>query len=103
MSTNESPEIHSDPQLVPDPAATEGDVVEASDSGPNRRDIRAEIGKYVSLVDFPTTGRQLVEAAQMNHAPAPVIDRLRRLGPDSRFENARAVWTELNLEATNRY
>jgi len=77
--------------------------VGGSDADPARRDLRAELGKYVSLVDFPATAEQLIAAAESNAAPSTVIDLLRGVRPGVKFATTRDLWTELNLEATDRF
>ena len=99
----EPPDSHNDPNLTPDPAAPEPAAVGGSDVDPARRALRAEVGKYVSLVDFPATAEQLIAAAERNGAPATVTELLRGVRPGVKFETTRDLWIELNLEATERF
>ena len=46
------------------------------DTDPDRRDLRAEIGKYVSVANFPATGREVVAAVEGNGAPAEMTNML---------------------------
>ena len=61
------------------------------------QDLRAEIEKYVTLQQFPTTGVDLQATAAGNHAPDEVQDVLRRLEPGSAFGSADEVWQALGL------
>jgi hypothetical protein len=102
MSIADSSGARRDPELEPDP----GSVNRApgpDDSDPARREQRAEIGKYVSLVALPATAEQLIAGAQANGAPERVLDRLRGLRPGAIFETARDVWLALGLEAMDRF
>jgi len=75
----------------------------ATDADPNRRDLRAEIGKYVSLTPFPATGGRLADAAANQGAPDVVLKALRGLSADASFETSRDLWIALDLEATERF
>jgi hypothetical protein len=74
-----------------------------TDAEPERRDLRAEIGAYVSLTPFPATAGKLAHAAAEADAPDPVLATLRGLPSDQSFETARDLWLALDLEATNRF
>src|SRR3954451_1121334 len=101
--------VHRDPSLSPDsdppPLRDPADSTTSAsdDTDPLRRDVRADIGKYVSLTEFPTTAETLIGAATANGAPAQVINRLRALRPGTAFENTRELWIALGLEATDRF
>jgi len=94
---------HNDPNLTPDPDAPEPAAVGDSDADPARRNLRAEVGKYVSLVEFPATAEQLIAAAEGNGAPASVTELLRGVRPGATFATTRDLWLALNLEATDRF
>ena len=78
-------------------------VVGGEDTDPDRRDLRAEIGKYVSLATFPASVRELAEVAEANRAPEPVISALDSLAPDMTLDTTRDLWLALGLEAPQRF
>ena len=92
-----------DPNLTPDPNAPSADAVGKEDVDSGRRDLRAEVGKYVSLVEFPTTAEDLIAAAEGNGAPGQVTDLLRGLRPGASFATTRDLWGALGLESTDRF
>lgn len=104
MSTND-PGVApgTDPSLTPDPDTPSADAVGTDDVDSARRDLRAEAGKYVSLVDFPATAEDLIAGAESNGAPGQVTDLLRGLRPGASFETTRDLWDALGLESTDRF
>jgi hypothetical protein len=78
-------------------------IVGPTDSDPDRTDLRAQIGENVSLVDFPTTARDLVAMAESRDAPDDVLSELRKLDPDSAYENTAALWEALHLRSDRRF
>jgi len=99
------PHIADDPQLrssVEAPLDLDGPVGE-TDADPARRDLRAEIGKYVSLVPFPATGQQIIDVASARHAPEVVLRELRTLPTDATVHTPRDLWTALGLRETERF
>jgi hypothetical protein len=78
-------------------------IVGDSDTDPDRRELRAEIGKYVSLATFPATAQDLSAAAAANGAPDEVTSALNGLAPEARFDTARDLWLALGLEAQERF
>jgi hypothetical protein len=78
-------------------------VVGEHDTDPDRRELRAEIGKYVSLATFPATAQDLSAAAAANGAPDAVTSALGSLAPQTKFDNARDLWVALGLEAPERF
>jgi hypothetical protein len=92
-----------DPSLTPDPDAPNADAVGRNDADPARRDLRAEVGKYVSLVEYPATAEDLIAVAETNGAPAQVTNLLRELRPGVSFDTTRDVWRALGLESTDRF
>jgi hypothetical protein len=74
-----------------------------SDSDPDRRELRAEIGKYVSLVSFPATAGQLCDAARQGGADDAVVKALESLPADATYPNARELWAALGLGDTGRF
>jgi hypothetical protein len=78
-------------------------IVGATDSDPDRTDLRAEMGKYVSLVDFPTKVKDIIAVAESRDAPADVLAELRKLDPDASYANTAALWEALNLRSDRRF
>jgi len=93
-----------DPELAaPAEPPFDTNSVGASDADPARRDLRAEVGKYVSLAEFPTNTTALVNDAVARGAPDFVIAALRALPADQSLPAARDLWIALDLEATERF
>jgi hypothetical protein len=80
-----------------------GNVVGPDETDPDRRDLRADIGKHVSLSSFPATAGDLVELATANQAPDAVLDELRSLAPETSFATTRDLWIALDLEVKERF
>ncbi|MBV1853680.1 DUF2795 domain-containing protein [Catellatospora tritici] len=78
-------------------------VVGDDERDPDRRELRALIGQYVSLAGFPADGRRLAQYAADQDAPEPVLEQLGTLEPDRSFETARDLWLALDLEAETRF
>lgn len=78
-------------------------VIGASDSDPDREDLRAQIGQYVSLVTFPADASGLAAAAEKAYAPDDVVASLRRLDPDARFSSPEELWDALGLSSGPRF
>jgi hypothetical protein len=55
------------------------------------QELRAELDKYISLEQFPTTNADLLATAAGNHAPDEVLDALRGLPSGSAFGTAEEV------------
>jgi hypothetical protein len=102
MRTENPSEGRRDADLQPDADINAG-AVGPDDADPARRALRAEVGKYVSLADFPATGKDLIRVAEENGAPDQVLTCLRGLGSAATFEHNRDVWIALDLEATERF
>ena len=77
-------------------------VVTESESDPDRTDLRAEIGTYVSRVRFPARGAELVAAAEAAGASDRVLSWLNDLNGAERYANAAEVWTALDLGSGRR-
>lgn len=98
-----------DPELEPsDMAASAGSTGHDGDPGtddrdPDRRDLRAEIGKYVSLASFPATAAELCQTARQGGAGDTVMQTLERLPADATFPNTRELWAALDLGDTGRF
>jgi hypothetical protein len=78
-------------------------VVTEQETDPDRRDLRAEIGKYVSLVRFPITTDELTAGVQANNAPDTVVNELRRIAPGTSLANTRELWEALGLDISERF
>jgi hypothetical protein len=78
-------------------------VVSGFDGDPDRTDLRAEIGQYLSLATFPTQARTLITTAEQANASDAVLIRLRALEPDARFSNAQELWEALGLGSGPRF
>jgi uncharacterized protein DUF2795 len=102
MSTGES-KRHRDPQILPDPDAAATERVGRTDSDPARRALRAELGKYVSLAEFPARMSDIIAAAEENVAPDEVLEHLRAIPRDATFDRPSDLWAALQLEATDRF
>jgi hypothetical protein len=103
--TDDQRPIRTDPQLDAGGPGAEADVsrVGDTDADPDRRELRAEIGKYVSLHPFPTTAGELADAVAAAGAPQAVTQALVSVPADSRLENTRDLWLALGLEANERF
>jgi hypothetical protein len=103
--TDDQRPIRTDPQLDPGGPGAQADVsqVGVTDADPDRRELRAEIGKYVSLHPFPTTAGELADAVAAAGAPQAVTQALVSLPADSRLENTRDLWLGLGLESNERF
>ncbi len=78
-------------------------VVSDADGDPDRTDLRSAIGAYASLVQFPTTARALISAAEDGDAPDEVLRALRGLDPDDTLANMVELWDVLGLGSGHRF
>ena len=78
-------------------------IVSDADSDPDRAGLRSEIGRYTSLVTFPTDGRALRDAAENNDAPGVVVSALGGLQPTERFASQTDLWAALGLGSGERF
>jgi Protein of unknown function (DUF2795) len=62
---------------------------------PQTADERSELARHVVSAPWPARRDDLVAAAQSERAPQPVLDRLRTLPAQARFENVQEVWSAL--------
>jgi hypothetical protein len=58
-------------------------------------DDRSELARHITAADWPAGREQLVNVALSDHAPQQIIDCLRRLPNESRFDNVQEVWAAL--------
>jgi hypothetical protein len=94
-------EATTDPQYWEEPL--HDGIVGPTDADPDRTDLRAAIGEYVSLVKFPASAKDLVSAAEARDAPDEVLAELRRLEPDSTYATTADLWSTLNLRSDRRF
>jgi hypothetical protein len=98
-----------DPELNPADAGVslsgpgKDGIVDDAETDPDRRDLRSEIGKFVSLARFPATAGDLVAVAVANTAPDSVLEPLRGLEASAEFETTRDLWYALGLETKERF
>ena len=78
-------------------------IVADTDSDPDRTELRSEIGRYTSLVTFPTDGRTLRDSAEKNDAPGAVLSALGGLEPTERFASQTELWAVLGLGSGERF
>lgn len=78
-------------------------VVSDAQGDPDRTDLRSEIGRYVSLVSFPTEVGELVAVAERRDAPDEVLAELRRLDPRTRLSRTGELWAALDLSSGPRF
>jgi len=58
-------------------------------------DERAELARHIAAASWPAARDELVSTARSERAPEVVLDRLRRLPEEARFENVQEVWSAL--------
>ena len=58
-------------------------------------DMRAELARHVTAAAWPAGRDDLVETARIESAPQEILDSLRRLPTERRFENVQEVWAAL--------
>ncbi|MDQ1446453.1 MAG: hypothetical protein QOI20_2917 [Acidimicrobiaceae bacterium] len=58
-------------------------------------DARAELARHITAATWPAAKEELVHAARVERAPQEVLDSLRTLPEEARFENVQAVWAAL--------
>jgi hypothetical protein len=97
----------SDEEETPDPELWDSPgrdgIVSDRETDPDRTDLRARIGQYVSLVKFPAKVSTLVASAEAKDAPAEVLAELRELDSDTTYPNPAELWNALGLSADHRF
>lgn len=58
-------------------------------------DMRAELARHVTSAQWPAGKNELVQVAHGDRAPQLILDSLRTLPDDERFENVQEVWAAL--------
>jgi hypothetical protein len=58
-------------------------------------DQRADLARHLAAADWPADRQELLAAAEADHAPDEILDRLRQLPEGVRFETFQAVWAAL--------
>jgi hypothetical protein len=104
MSTEDPHQHGRDPDLQPDvePPLNPPEIGD-EDADRARRELRADIGTYVSLAQFPTTVGELITVVSGKGAPEEVLTRLGDLPEWTPLASSRDLWVALGLEATNRF
>lgn len=64
---------------------------------------RAELARHLASAAFPARRDHLVFAAEQEHAPAAVVDSLRRLPAGEEYENVQAVWAGVGGPTEGRH
>jgi Protein of unknown function (DUF2795) len=87
-----SGEDQPDVDLAPDRT-----LVGGTPPGMTQEDVEARslLAAYLGREVYPADRGKLLETAERNHAPAQVLDRLRRLPAGREFENLQQVWATL--------
>ena len=78
-------------------------IVADADNDPDRAELRSEIGRYTSLVTFPTDGQTIRETAESNDAPDAVQSALGRLRATETFASQTELWAALGLGSGERF
>jgi hypothetical protein len=78
-------------------------VVTSAETDVDRRDLRSEIGTFVSTMTFPVDAQHLIAAAETRDAPDRVLERLRRLDPRTSFRTPVDLWDALDLGSGGRF
>lgn len=58
-------------------------------------DARSDLARHVAAADWPASRDDLVLAARADQAPQGLLDTLRTLPAEVRFENVQEVWAAL--------
>jgi hypothetical protein len=58
-------------------------------------DARSELARHVASAQWPASRDELVHAARVDSAPQKLLDTLRNLPGEVRFENVQEVWASL--------
>ena len=91
------------PEAVTEPMRGDTGRVGDTDADPRRRDLRAEIGQYVSLMKLPTTTGKLAREAADHDAPQHVVSALRGVPDDLKVKTVHDLWIVLHLEGDQRF
>ncbi|MFE6224061.1 DUF2795 domain-containing protein [Streptomyces sp. NPDC057854] len=78
----------------PEPPADD-DPAAAAPSG----SLEAEVGRHLPRASFPTDARTLLTALEEEHAPGDLVDAVRGLPEDARFESPADVARALGRRA----
>jgi hypothetical protein len=66
-------------------------------------DARSELARHIAAVRWPAGREELVATAQAERAPQGILDRLRHLSNEARFENVQEVWSALGGETEDHH
>lgn len=58
-------------------------------------DARSDLARRVASADWPASRDDLIQAARVDRAPQDLLDTLRGLPAEVRFENVQEVWAAL--------
>jgi Protein of unknown function (DUF2795) len=72
------------------PAEDEAPFASAADL-----DARADLARHVASAEWPASKDDLIQAARVDRAPQDLLDTLRRLPAEVRFETVQEVWAAL--------
>jgi hypothetical protein len=61
-------------------------------------DRRAELARHITAAAWPAARDDLVETARLERAPQEILESLRRLPAQARFDNVQEVWSALGGE-----
>jgi hypothetical protein len=67
------------------------------------REGRSRLGTYIPRSAFPADRDELLQAARAARAPDGIIDELKRLPADRRFETVARVWSALGHGFDQRF
>jgi len=81
--------------------APDGTLVGGTPAGitPDEVELRSQVAAALGKEVWPATGAVLVRRAQANSAADRVVELLRRLDGDQRYENLQHAWTSLGAGA----
>ncbi|MFC8727593.1 DUF2795 domain-containing protein [Streptomyces bacillaris] len=78
----------------PEPPADDDPAVAASPGG-----LQAEVARHLHRTSFPTDARGLLAALEEEHAPGDLVDAVRGLPEDGRYETPAEVARALDDQA----
>jgi hypothetical protein len=66
-------------------------------------DMRAELARHITSASWPAGRDELVQTARVDRAPQEILDSLRTLPEQERFENVQEVWAALGGPVEQRH
>jgi hypothetical protein len=88
-------DTHAEEWKTSEPSGEDQPDVSRDPESHTELDARSELASYLNPGEYPAIGSELVTQAIDNQAPDRIIDRLRTLPADRRFENLQEIWTAL--------